>query len=108
MTDTSTSVALDDLLRGWAPPQVVTTRHVDLWSATAFAALLDLDPPVHGEGDPLPPMWHWFTLLDAPPQRGLGRDGHPSDGAFLPTDPGQTAHVRRRATAAVGPDCRGR
>jgi N-terminal half of MaoC dehydratase len=41
-------------------------------------------PPALGPGDPLPPMWHWFTLLDHPSHAELGADGHPAHGAFLP------------------------
>jgi len=34
-------------------------------------------------------MWHWFTLLDHPAQSGIGVDGHPADGPFLPPIPGR-------------------
>ncbi len=35
-------------------------------------------------GDPLPPLWHWLYFLEAQPMDGLGRDGHPKKGGFLP------------------------
>ena len=36
------------------------------------------------DGDPLPPLWHFITHLDSVPMSGLGRDGHPARGGFLP------------------------
>ena len=68
-----------------------SSRRVDPWPAAAFAALLDTAPPPLGPGDPLPPLWHWFTLLEHPAQAELGADGHPADGHFLPPIP----HRRR-------------
>jgi 3-methylfumaryl-CoA hydratase len=79
--------ALAEALNGWAPGAVHSSRRVDPWPAAAFAALLDTAPPALGPGDPLPPMWHWFTLLDHPAQAELGADGHPAHGAFLPPIP---------------------
>ncbi|WP_219419229.1 FAS1-like dehydratase domain-containing protein [Pseudonocardia nigra] len=78
-------------LAGWAPPPVDVTGRIDTWPAAAFAALLDQPSPVHAVGDPLPPLWHWFHLLDAPARAELGDDGHPAHGPFLPPLP----HRRR-------------
>jgi 3-methylfumaryl-CoA hydratase len=86
MTDT-TSPVLADALRGWAPDPVHLTRRVDPWAAAAFADLLDAPAPPLEPGDPLPPLWHWFTLLEHPPHAALGADGHPARGAFLPPIP---------------------
>jgi 3-methylfumaryl-CoA hydratase len=90
MATTGTGV-LTAALRGWAPDPVRMVRRVHPWAAAAFAALLDTSPPPLGPGDPLPPLWHWFTLLDRPAHAELGADGHPADGAFLPPIP----HRRR-------------
>ena len=79
------AVSLTEALRGWEPPTVELSRRVDPWSAAAFAALLDTAPP----DGPLPPMWHWFTLLDHPAQSAIGADGHPAAGPFLPPIPGR-------------------
>ncbi len=35
-------------------------------------------------GDPLPPLWHWIYFPIEVPLSGLGRDGHPRLGGFLP------------------------
>ena len=52
----------------------------------ALAALLDLEDPL---GSALPELWHWTQLLDAPAQRDLGPDGHPSNGIPAPPGPGR-------------------
>jgi len=86
MTTTGTSV-LTNALRGWEPDPVHLTRRVDPWTAAAFAGVIDAPPPPLGAGDPLPPLWHWFTLLDHPAHAELGPDGHLADGTFLPPIP---------------------
>ncbi|MGH3587799.1 MAG: FAS1-like dehydratase domain-containing protein, partial [Pseudonocardia sp.] len=87
--ETGTHGRLAAALNGWEPPTVEASRRVDPWPSAAFAALLDADPPVLDDGAPLPPMWHWFTLLDHPPTAGIGEDGHPAAGPFLPPIPGR-------------------
>jgi hydroxyacyl-ACP dehydratase HTD2-like protein with hotdog domain len=82
---------LADALRNWAPDPVHLTRTVDPWAAAAFAAVIDAPPPPLQPGDPLPPLWHWFTLLEHPAHGELGADGHPARGSFLPPIP----HRRR-------------
>ncbi|MGI5130893.1 FAS1-like dehydratase domain-containing protein [Pseudonocardia sp. CA-107938] len=73
-----------DPLAGWSPAPVETTARIDAWASTAFAALLDQPSPVRGPGDPLPPLWHAFHLLDVHRQADLGADGHPVGAAFQP------------------------
>jgi 3-methylfumaryl-CoA hydratase len=75
---------------GWSPAPESTTGTTSAWAVAAFSGLLDL-PPVAGEGDALPPFWHWFGFLDHPRQDELGDDGHPASGTFLPPIP----HRRR-------------
>lgn len=82
---------LSSVIADWAPAPVETTARIDAWPAAAFAALLDQPSPVAVEGDPLPPFWHVFHLLDAPAQADLGDDGHPVTGPFQPPIP----HRRR-------------
>ena len=36
------------------------------------------------EDDKLPPLWHWIFFIKPVPHAGLGRDGHPKRGDFLP------------------------
>lgn len=74
---------LAEHVAGWRPEPVETRGRLDPWPVGAFAALLDQPPPA----PELPPMWHWFHLLDHPAQADLGDDGHPAHGHFLPPLP---------------------
>ena len=74
---------LEDAIRGWSPEPVTTTGTTTAWTVAAVSGLFDLDP-VAGEGEPLPPMWHWFGFLEHPRQDELGDDGHLEAGHFLP------------------------
>lgn len=47
-------------------------------------------PPI-GDGDPMPPLWHWAAFPEFVPLAELGTDGHPRLGRFLPPLP----HARR-------------
>ena len=44
-----------------------------------LAATLGVEQP-----DVLPPLWHWMLFQDWVPAAGLGPDGHPRRGGFLP------------------------
>jgi len=85
-------------LEGWDPGPVESTGRIDRWPVEAFAALLDRPPP----DVVLPPLWHWFHLLDHPAQAALGGDGHPARGRFLPPLP-----ERRRMFAGGRLEMRG-
>jgi 3-methylfumaryl-CoA hydratase len=82
-------LSLADSLAGWRPGPLELARSVDPWPAAAFAGLIGAPEPPLKNGDPLPPMWHWFTLLEHPATAGIGADGHPKDGHFLPPIPGR-------------------
>jgi 3-methylfumaryl-CoA hydratase len=43
--------------------------------------------PALSAGDPLPPLWHWLYFWEVAPLGGLGYDGHPAKGDFLPPVP---------------------
>jgi 3-methylfumaryl-CoA hydratase len=85
----SSESALVRSLKDWQPGSAEMSRRVDPWSAAAFAGLIGAPVPPLETGDPLPPMWHWFTLLEHPAQAELGADGHPARGRFLPPIPGR-------------------
>lgn len=80
---------LAQYLEGWRPGPVTMTRRVDPWMAEAFAGLIGSPAPAVLDGDPLPPMWHWFTLLEHAATSEIGADGHPANGHFLPPIPGR-------------------
>lgn len=46
------------------------------------AATLGEETPAHGEA--LPPLWHWAFFQNPVAESGLGEDGHPARGGFLP------------------------
>lgn len=58
------------------------TRTDTVWPllTRGFAATLDIADP----GPALPPLWHWLLFQDWAPASGLGPDGHPKRGGFLP------------------------
>lgn len=47
-----------------------------------IAATLGEETPAHGEA--LPPLWHWAFFQNPVAESGLGDDGHPARGGFLP------------------------
>lgn len=59
------------------------TDTISLGHVQAMAATLDLGL-VPGLGDPLPPGWHWLFFNRFAPRSGLGADGHPKLGGFIP------------------------
>jgi len=44
-------------------------------------------PPPRAEGDPLPALWHWVAFPEFARMSGLGADGHPALGGFMPPVP---------------------
>jgi len=62
------------------------TREDTVWPLLirGLAATLDLDPAEVAPGGALPPLWHWMLFQDWVPAHGLGPDGHPRRGGFLP------------------------
>ncbi|MFN4225921.1 MAG: MaoC family dehydratase N-terminal domain-containing protein [Hyphomonas sp.] len=52
--------------------------------ARALAATLDQDPDEFGLRAELPPLWLWLYFLPAVRASGIGADGHPQRGGFLP------------------------
>ncbi|MEJ2868563.1 MaoC family dehydratase N-terminal domain-containing protein [Actinomycetospora sp. OC33-EN08] len=77
---------LADATQGWAPEPITTTGGTSAWTVAAVSGMFDLDP-VAADGEPLPPMWHWFGFLEHPRSDELGDDGHPLHGHFLPPIP---------------------
>src|SRR5215472_11428227 len=95
---------LADSLTDWQPGAAEMSRRVDPWPAAAFAGLIGAPEPPLKDGDPLPPLWHWFTLLEHPSTAEVGVDGHPKQGHFLPPIPGRRrmfAGGRLTATAPI-------
>ena len=75
---------INKMFPGWRPnveryAEVITPAQVN-----RLAAVLDEPAPDYGEGDALPPLWHWIFTIKPVPHSGLGKDGHPERGGFLP------------------------
>lgn len=45
--------------------------------------------PTPATGEALPPLWHWCFFQEAVAESGLGSDGHPARGGFLPPAEGR-------------------
>lgn len=70
---------LDD----WLDKTVVIEDDITAYPLRAMAATLERDEPA----GVVPPLWHWLYFLPAAPMSGVGADGHPERGDFLPPVP---------------------
>ena len=75
--------AEDARLREWIGKTETARDVIDSERARALQATLDREPLLR-DGDALPPLWHWLYFWTTVPRSGLGRDGHPALGGFLP------------------------
>lgn len=72
--------------------------------ALALVGLLDVAPPDLESAEGLPLTWHWLHLLERPPQRDLGPDGHPVRGVVpAPPGPGRRRMWAGGAVRSFGP-----
>jgi 3-methylfumaryl-CoA hydratase len=77
-----------DHLRGWIGKTRADTDLIVSRQARLLAATVDYDVPERiADGEELPPLWHWVYFLEGVPPSGLGPDGHPARGGFLPPVP---------------------
>lgn len=74
----------DEVAATWQPPPTVAHDEITPQPAKRFAAILGVDSPVEKVGEPLPPLWHRFSMLPIYPQASLGPDGHPTDTPLTP------------------------
>ncbi|MBO1112557.1 FAS1-like dehydratase domain-containing protein [Bordetella petrii] len=56
--------------------------NLDAGHAARIAATLG--EPAPAAGAPLPPLWHWAFFITPVGMEGVGADGHPARGGFLP------------------------
>jgi 3-methylfumaryl-CoA hydratase len=73
--------------RAWIGRKQTARDLVAASPVARLSATLDRDDAPPKTGDVLPPVWHWLFFLEAVPMRGLGPDGHPKRGEFLPPVP---------------------
>ena len=74
----------NDLFPGWTPKVNSCTEIISPTPVNRLAATLNEAAPDYQDGDSLPPLWHWIFFIKSVPHAGLGRDGHPKRGEFLP------------------------
>lgn len=72
----------DNALARWIGNREQCTDHLDGVLVARVAATFGTACPAPGE--PLPPLWHWAFFQNPVPADGLGDDGHPARGGFLP------------------------
>ena len=83
MTD---SPAIEENFEDWIGKTESCSEQIHSATMAAMAATLDLDSPPT-TGDPLPAGWQWLFFNPKVKQSGLGDDGHPAKGGFLPPVP---------------------
>lgn len=73
-----------DSLNLWIGKTEEISDLISLWPVQALDATLGASPICPKEGDALPPLWHWLYFKPIVPASGIGHDGHPVKGGFLP------------------------
>jgi 3-methylfumaryl-CoA hydratase len=72
-------------LSDWVGRSMTETERFDARLIRWLAAALERETMAHPRpGDPVPAGWHWTLFAPVASQSGLGRDGHPQRGSFLP------------------------
>ncbi len=71
------------ILSRWIGKSEETSDYLSVKQARLMQTTMDQAASLE-EGDPLPPLWHWIYFPVEVPLGGLGRDGHPKLGGFLP------------------------
>ena len=79
-------VALDHL-KSWVGKAETLSDTVTAAPVRALSATLDREDPEPVSGTELPALWHWLYFLPHQRQSGIGPDGHPMRGGFLPPVP---------------------
>ena len=71
---------------GWIGRSEERADTIDAARSNALTAALGA-PGEFGAGDEMPLLHHWLHFWDVRPPAGLGTDGHPAKGGFLPPVP---------------------
>ncbi|MDP2033250.1 MAG: MaoC family dehydratase N-terminal domain-containing protein [Polaromonas sp.] len=74
-------------LQTWVGKTETLSDTVTATPVRALSATLDREDADPVAGTPLPELWHWLYFLPVARQSGLGPDGHPQRGGFLPPVP---------------------
>ena len=68
----------------WIGTTASSSERADERPLRLLAATLNLDVTAELKAGVVPAMWHWLYFLPDTPTAGLGLDGHPPRGEFLP------------------------
>ena len=82
MTASLPSLDLEHL-RQWTGRTETREDLIHTSIVNAMAATIDRDE-TYPSGDALPHLWHWLFFWAVSPASGVGADGHPKRGGFLP------------------------
>jgi 3-methylfumaryl-CoA hydratase len=74
---------MDTTYDAWVGREEERSEYILPGAIAALAATLDL-PAAPAAGEPLPPGWQWLFFNPVVRRSGLGADGHPQRGGFLP------------------------
>ncbi len=74
-------------LQSWVGKTETLSDTVTAAPVRALSATLDREDTDPVPGSSLPELWHWLYFLPVARQSGLGPDGHPARGGFLPPVP---------------------
>ena len=74
-------------LQTWTGRTETLTDSITAAPVSGLSATLDRDDAAPVPGTALAPLWHWLYFLPQVRHSGLGPDGHPARGGFLPPVP---------------------
>jgi 3-methylfumaryl-CoA hydratase len=74
-------------LRSWIGRKEIVDDDIPLTTVRRAAAMLDVAPDTIGPESELPRSWFSLFFASNAMQRGIGHDGHPAKGLFLPPIP---------------------
>jgi 3-methylfumaryl-CoA hydratase len=72
---------------GWIGKSETEHGIASAYAAEYFTLTLDRDDPPFGDGDALPPAWHYFYFHELVALAATGEDGHRAKGDFMPPLP---------------------
>jgi len=72
---------------GWIGKSETEHGIASAYAADYFTLTLDRDDPPFGDGDALPPAWHYFYFHELVALAATGEDGHRAKGDFMPPLP---------------------
>jgi 3-methylfumaryl-CoA hydratase len=76
-----------DHLGQWIGNKETTAETISVEPLQRMRAMLDYTPKTMTDGEVVPPLWHWAYFINPVRASDLGRDGHASQGEFMPPIP---------------------